>query len=185
MEDYILCFACLHSFILITTLHFCLGGRVMEETDAIFYVHGLKDRHVSHNISSFSDCLDQGLKDLTLCKSAGTHLWRFGDLLKSSQWLCLLPEAKSESRHCCQYNKEKALMIPSDSCLVIASSCWESGSAAFSKCDCTVFWFQVPRERGSFHCQCRCNSFHTPTIHTLQVKTSVVIYSVCAGMWLS
>lgn len=74
MEEYILCvslfFARLHSFILITTLYFFLGSWVMEETDA----SGIAGLHTSHKVSSFSGCLGQGLKDLTLLKSAGTHL---------------------------------------------------------------------------------------------------------------
>lgn len=96
----------------------------MDPGDVVTKVHGFLEQHACHKISSFSVCLVPGLKEIILPEASGTHLWRLGDVLKSSQWLCLLLDAKPESSHCHQYNKKIALVISSDSCLVISSSCW-------------------------------------------------------------
>lgn len=46
---------------------------------------GLRDaeQHASHRAPSFSACLGWGWEELILLKPAGTHLRRFGDLLKA------------------------------------------------------------------------------------------------------
>ena len=97
----------------------------MEEADAIIQVHGLLDQHVSHRVSSFSVCLGQGLKDLILLEPAGTHLWRLGDLLKSSQWwLLFVTRSQIREQPLPPVQQRESTWIPSDSCLVTAPSCW-------------------------------------------------------------